>query len=153
MSPELWTTLALRSVVARVPIGGDIAESPRMQRLLDGLEYFLPSVLAELYPYWKGEGLDGFYLAEAKKTGPDAAELRGVCILITDQTITPFHLRLRASSTNNTIDWMECRLGKRGNGNGGMERIRWAVWQNASYKLLRDSVQPMEWAYSVSFGQ
>jgi hypothetical protein len=121
--------------------------------VLVGLEYFLPSVLAELYPHWKGESFDGFFLSEASKTDARKAELRGVCILISDQTITPFHVRLKISQSEERIDWMECRVGKKGDGKGGMERILYSRWHGHLYSYLQKSLQPIDWAYKVTFGE
>ena len=143
---------ALRSVLEPLALGSDIAESADLQRLLLGLEYFLPSILGEIYPHWKYESLDGVFLAKATKTGQASAELRGVCILISDQSITPFHLRLGASLSDDSIAWMECRIGRRGSGKGEMDRTPWSRWHGHSYSFLQDSLKPTDWAYKVGFG-
>ena len=82
--------------------------------MLSGLEFFIPQVLAEIHPEWKHESLDGFYPVVARKTGEGEAEIFGLCILISDQTTTPFHLRLQSSPSSDEVSWLECRLGEAG---------------------------------------
>src|SRR5580658_5773249 len=94
-SPDQRAARALRALLEGVESGGALAETMQMLVLLGGLEYLLPHILAEIHPYWKGESLDGFNLAEAKKLDRDKAQLRGLCILISDQTVTPFHLQIQ----------------------------------------------------------
>ena len=49
-------------------------------RALEGLEFFLPAVLREVYPEWEWESLDGFYPLFARKAGEREVELWGFCI-------------------------------------------------------------------------
>ena len=143
---------ALRPILAAMAPGGDIAEKAEMKDILATLEYFLPPLFAEVYPHWKYESFDGFYLAEAKRTETCEARLRGICILIDDQTTTPFDVRLRISPSEDVVDWMECRVGKPGDGNGGMERTPWSRWWNRRPDCLRESLQPIDWVYKITFG-
>jgi hypothetical protein len=152
-SPERRTARAIRALLEGVESGCSLAQTMQMLVVLGGLEHLLPSVLSEIHPYWKGESLDGFFLADTKKLDYDKAELRGVCILISDQSITPFHVQMQLSASADELDWLECRLGKRGDGAGGMERIPWSKWSGHSYAVLQDSLKPIEWAYAVTFGE
>jgi hypothetical protein len=152
-SPERRTARALRALLEGVEPGSALAETIQMLVVLGGLEHLLPRILAEIHPYWGGESLDGFFLAEAKKLDHDKAELRGVCILISDQSITPFHVQMQLSASADEIDWMECRIGKRGGGAGGMKRVPWSKWNGHSYAFLQDSLKPIERAYAVTFGE
>jgi hypothetical protein len=60
---------------------------------------------------------------------------------------------MRLSRSADEIDWLECRLGKRGGGAGGMERIPWSKWNGHSYAFLQDSLKPIDWAYEITFGE
>src|ERR1700678_2368623 len=94
-TPEQRISRALRSLLEPIANGAGFVENSGLRDVLIGLEFFLPSILLDIYPYWKGESLDGFYLYEARKIGCRKAELSGVCILISDQTITPFDIRMQ----------------------------------------------------------
>jgi len=133
-------------------LGTDFPESPELRDVLNGLEFFLPPTLAEIYPYWKGESLDGFYLSEARKTHERSAWLRGVGVLISDQTLTPVDVCLRVSASEDEIEWMECRLGERGDGKGGMQRISYSDWQGHSFRVLRHASQVTDFVYKITFG-
>lgn len=147
-APEQYIAVALRKTLEGVACGGALAETPELQSVLAGLEYFLPQILSELHPFWKWESLDGFYLAEAMKTGPCKARLRGICILISDQTLTPFDLKMQVSPYEDEIEWMECRIGECGHGKGGMAR-----WHGHSHGFLQRSLKLIDWKYSATFGE
>jgi hypothetical protein len=144
---------AMCSLLGSIAEEADFVEHSGIRDVLICLEYFLPQILAEVYPYWKGESLDGFYLAEARKTGFFKAELRGVCILISDQAITQFYVRMQVSPIREEIISMECRLGRRGDGKGDMERIPWSRWHGQSHMFLQDSLKPIDWTYKITFGE
>jgi hypothetical protein len=149
-SPERRTARALRALLERVPSGGALPETIQLLVVLGGLEHFIPQILAEVYPYWKGESLDGFFLSDTKKLGEEQAELRGVCILISDQAITPFHIQIHLSPLDDEIDQMVCHLGSRGNGAGGMERVAWSQWRGHTRSFLQDPLKPIDWVYQVT---
>ena len=152
-TPERRIARALRSLLEDLAIGGALPETVHLLMVLDNLEYFLPAALSEVYPYWEGESLDGFFLSETKKLGQNQAELRGVCILISDQAITPFRAQMQLSPLADEIDWMECRLGKQGEGVGGMERIPWTRWSGHTHEFVQESLKSFDWTYSVVFGE
>src|SRR5262245_546353 len=104
----------LRAILAGLPDGATIGDSPGFRDALSGLEWFLPTVLAEIHPEWTGESLDGIYAHVAQKTGEGEAEILGLCCLMSDQTLTPIHLRLRVSTTADEVSWLELRLGENG---------------------------------------
>ena len=114
----------LRSVLADVSEGEQIAESEDFQELQSALEYFLPSILRDTYPaQWRHESLDAFRFAVARKTGPLEAELLGLCLLISDQTWTPVHIHLRAAAEAEAISWVSCKLGDGGPAGKRMTRL------------------------------
>ena len=126
--------------------------SERLLDLFGGLEYFLPQVLRRTFPEWEHEGLDGFCPLTARKTGDAEAEIFGLAILITDQTLTPIHLRVQASNTADEVSWLECKLGEASE--QGMVRTPWPSG-NATDKLvhaLEGRAGTIAWVYAVGFG-
>ena len=150
LTPEQRIGRALRSVLERIADGEEFLETRQLRRISIGLEYFLPSILDETYPYWKHESLDGFFFSEARKVDARQAELFGMCILISDQTLTPLHLRLKVAPSEGKIDWMECNLGERGPGAGGMERVPWSQWRYNPFAGLPNSKELMDWVFRVT---
>lgn len=148
---ELVAGRCLRSVVAAVADGEPIAESADFAELQSALERLLPAVLREAYPaQWRWEALDGFRLAVARRTGPGEAELLGLCLLISDQTWTPLHVRLRASPEDGGISWLLCRVGDGGAAGVGMTRLPYGS-STASQLLasMGEGPDSIDWAFSV----
>jgi hypothetical protein len=79
------------------------------------LELLIPQLLREEYPEWERESLDGFFLSTVNKLDERSAELVGTCILISDQTVTPFVLRFAVSDTGSFRSF-RLRLGAPGGG-------------------------------------
>ena len=149
---EQSVSRSLRAILADLPSGGSFADSEQLQGVLGGLEFFLPEVLREIYPEWDRESLDGFFLQLARKTGEGEAEIFGLCILISDQTLTPIHLNLQVSASGEEISWLECRLGEKGE--HGMVRTPWSSSSAASRRLhaLEGRAEAIEWVYKATFG-
>ena len=130
-----------------------IADAEQFREVLCGLEYFLPEVLREIHPEWDRESLDGLFPQVACKTRDGEAEIFGLCILISDQTLTPFHLRLQISPSVDKVSWLECRLGERGE--QGMVRTPYQSL-NAIRKRLygrEGRADRIDWVYNVTFGK
>ena len=83
--------------------------------LLDALELFVPQVLREDFQEWEMESLDGFLVAEAKSNPEGAFSLVGLAILISDQTVTPFHGVFRPA-VDGSLERADVLLGERGGG-------------------------------------
>ena len=150
---EEHASRSLRTILARLPTGASIDGSEEIQSALGGLEFFLPAVLREVYAEWDRESLDGFYPLFARKTGEREVELLGFCILISDQTLTPIHLRLQLSPTADEVSWLELRLGD--SGANGMVRLPYPT-EHTIYKLLhalRARADTIAWVYEVTFGE
>jgi hypothetical protein len=137
---------ALTRMLARVPDGGDIKELGDATELRGALQFYLGEVLSSRYREWRFEGLDGLYLSTAVKTGARNAELTGMCCLITDMTVTPFHVDLRASESGDRVEWVHCRLGERMD--DGLLRIPYASngWRKRLHLL---EVASIDWVYDV----
>jgi len=108
-------TMELTSVLRELPVDSEFHVSPSAP-LCDSLEIFLPRRLRERYPEWEKESLDGIFVARAIKTGARRAELVGTCILITDQTLTPFVVDLEVAEPNGPVTVHRLRLGEPGSG-------------------------------------
>jgi hypothetical protein len=88
--------------------------------LLYLLELYIPQLLLRHYPEWEKESLDGFLLANARRIGTETAEFAGLCILISDQTVTPFLIRLAVTSSRDSIESYRVFLGESGGGHLGI---------------------------------
>lgn len=149
---EQCLSRSLRTLLAELPNRASILASEHLLDLYGGLEYFLPQVLRRTYPEWEQESLDGFRSLEARKTGEMAVELFGLCILISDQTLTPIHLQIQASNNADEVTWLECKLGEASE--QGMVRTPWPNG-NATNKLveaLGGRADEITWVYTVSCG-
>ena len=112
---EAIVAAEVAAMTAGMPIGAEFAVASSA-RICPALEYFIPQLLCRTFPEWKGESLDGFFIARARKTGPRAVELVGTCILITDQAVTPFMLTLESSPSRDSVTSHRVHLGERGRG-------------------------------------
>ena len=140
----------LRAVLSCVSVGGSIDESESLRDALTSLEVYIPAVLREIHDEWRYESLDGFYSTVARKTRDYELELVGLCILISDQTLTPLHIRLEISPDEDEIVWLECKLGEAGR--DGMVRIPYGSTRVG--KLANaDRIKTIEWVYRVGFGE
>lgn len=130
-----------------------IEDSEELQQALGALEIFVPEVLGELHPEWRGESLDGIIPVVARQTGDGEIEIFGLSFLISDDSLTPIHLRLQIALTLDEVVWLECRLGERGP--KGMIR-RPAEHLDAALKqlyLLDGNADQIDWAYTATFGE
>lgn len=148
---------SLRTILADLPIGAPIDDSGEFRKdVLNGLEFFLPVILREIHNEWKYESLDGIYPVVARKTGAGEVDIFGLCILISDQTLTPLHLRFQIASFEDEISWLECNLGEQGE--QGMVRIPYDAL-NAAFKrvygvwALEGNSDKIDWVYKVTFGE
>ena len=137
--------------MANLSDGEQIDESEDFDELQSALERFLPSVLRDAYPaQWRREALDWFRLAVARKTGAVEAELIGLCLLISDQSWTPLHVRLRASPETDAISWVSCKIGDGGAAGEKMTRLPYESTK-VSKLLFSVSEHPenINWVFSL----
>src|SRR5262249_36646539 len=141
-----------RAILAETPAGETIHDYQEFRDALSGFEWFLPTVLAEIHPEWTGESLDGIYPHIAHKIGEREAEILGLCFLMSDQTLTPIHLRFHLSGTADEVSWLELRLGEKGR--AGMVRIPYSSSPSIHKRLhaLSRRAGTIEWVYQVTFG-
>lgn len=145
---------SLRTVLAGLLHGASINDSEHFREILSGLEFFLPhQVLNEVYCEWDHESLDGIIPMLARKTGEGEAEILGLCILISDQTLTPVHIRLQIAASTDEVSWLECRLGERGK--TGMVRVPCDSHEALAKRIyaLDRKQDRIDWVYKVTFGE
>ncbi|MBC7783930.1 MAG: hypothetical protein H7144_08820 [Burkholderiales bacterium] len=153
LTPEQRISRAVRRSTMRINIGETFSDLHELNHIATGFEYFLPPLLAEKYPHWKHESFDGMFFLPIRKTGDLEAELYGMSILISDQTLTPIHMHLKCSDQPDKIDRMECRVGARGEGTGQMQRIPWAEWRHEPLAKLPPSYNEVDWVvYGIIYG-
>jgi hypothetical protein len=151
LTAERRLARALRQAVANRVDGESFLDTRELKRMCTGLEYFLPRILAELYPHWQRESFDGFYFAEARRTGPLQGEFYGMAILISDQTITPIDVEIRALDSEEQIAWVKCRVGQRGTGKGSMTRIPWERRRANELCDLPEDRDSVDWVYVLDY--
>jgi hypothetical protein len=149
---EQIVSQSLRAVLADLPNGASIADTEQFRVFLTRFQWFLPEVLVEVYPEWNRESLDGVVPLVARKPREGEAEIFGLCILISDQTVTPLHLHLEIAPSVDEISWLECRLGERGE--NGMVRTPYDSLNTAAKRLYRLECRHdrIDWVYKVTFG-
>lgn len=150
---EEFASHSLRAILTELPTGTAIEDSEEYQHALTGLFWFLPDVLGEVYAEWKFIGLDGLYPVVARKTAEREIEFFGQCCFVSDQTLTPVHIRLQVAPRVDEISWMELRVGAMGR--GGMVRMPYSA-KSRGHKRLYTMIgreNEIQWVYKVSFGE
>jgi hypothetical protein len=105
--------------------------------------------LREVHAEWKHESLDGVFSELARKSADWQAEIAGLCILITDQTLTPYHVCLRVASETDEIEWLECKLGE--TRDDKMVRIPYDS-NRGGRRSVAVRLHTINWKYHVGFG-
>src|SRR5579872_2080468 len=123
---EALVAKSLRLVLRDQSVGADlhnqdIGDSEPYRDLMVGLDGFIPEVLQEIHAEWKEDSLDGIYHFVTRKTGQREVNIFGLCMLLSDQTLTPIHVRLQIDASEDIVRWMECCLGEKGD--RGLVRI------------------------------
>ena len=142
----------LRLVLRHLPVGTAVIDSERLHWLLHALESFIPELLGQVFDWWNLESLDGVYTSKTRKTGERELEFSGFCILIDTQDLVPLHVRLRHAESVDEIEWLDCRVGERGAGRGGMKTVPWTAWRKSNQELqaeLDAQLDEISWVYRV----
>ena len=133
-------------------VGDPIVPSSENGDIFSSFECFLPGVLHEIHTEWRYESLDGIYPASFRKTGDREIELIGLALFISDQTVTPLHVRLQLSPGFDCVSWIDLKLGERIDGKcrrdpcGSAEASRMMVHVTNGF----DSI---DWYYHVGYGE
>lgn len=128
---------------------GAISDSDAFGDLLIALEYLLPTLLARRFKSWHRESLDGVLAAHVRRPTDGALEIRGVCILINDQTTAPVFLRLALAHDSDSFT-IACRLGEASK--GGTEMTRVPYGSSAMGKMMdrvRYDPDGIEWVFEL----
>lgn len=146
VASELW------ALVAEIPIGAEFTVAPSSE-LSSSLELFLPMLLSHHHLEWTKESLDGVFVALARKTGSESVQIAGTCILISDQTVTPFLLYLSLSSSHTTITAFRVYLGEPGGGSLGISGPE-CNSKDAKRLLatLSGRLSGIKWTYKIASG-
>jgi hypothetical protein len=142
----------MRAVLKDIPVAEGVGYSEALQELCNALEWFIIEVLTERHPHWeRDEALDGVLPAVVRKTGPEEILLSGHSILISDQTVTPLHLRMQLDPTRDEVSWFECRIGQQVDGH--LKRIPYDSYSNKQIIAAVDQPDVIEWSYKVTYGE
>jgi hypothetical protein len=131
-------------------------EDADLNEALVELQFYLPTVLREVYDHWRWEAMDGFRPPVLRKTGPRQMELIGLVSLLPDCDETPIHFHVQVAADGQDIVWLECRVGERGYGRGGMKLHRWGAASTTSLYRKFDrpeALDDIDWVYRVTFGE
>jgi hypothetical protein len=118
---------------------------------MTSFEYFLPEVLREVHDEWEYESLDGVYPRWFRNMGDREAELLGLAIFISDQTVTPVYVELQLSPTLDRVAWIDLRLGEHTETGCRREPYRGAK-VNGSMLHIAERFDSIDWFYHVSYG-
>lgn len=132
-----------------MPIDSDISQSGDFRDVALALEFYLPEVLREVHAGWKREGLDGIYHELAIKRAQREVDVAGLCILISDQTLTPFHVELRCAADSDEIERLDCRLGEISD--GVMKRVPYDS-RSIRKSDVAGRLESIRWQFHVGFG-
>lgn len=150
-SPDLERLAAeqVAGCLKQVPVGSPLPIDSSSE-LCDTLEPLIPEILRRTHPEWGDESIDGFFFSSAVKKDDASAELAGTCILISDQTVTPFALDLRLSDRQE-FAFFRIRLGEPGEGPLGISGPE-CTSRGARDMLLalNSRLEQVDWVYDVA---
>lgn len=131
-------------------VGDSLGDLVTERELMSAFEFFLPQVLCEAHN--ECDSLDGVYPKVFRKTGEREAELLGLALFISDQTLTPVHFRLQLSPTFDRVAWMDLRLGERTE--SGCRREPYGQAKVLGTMLhVAERFDSIDWFYHVGYGE
>jgi hypothetical protein len=133
-------------------VGDSLGHLTTQPDLLSAIEYFLPEVLREVHGEWQCESLDGVYPKIFHKTGDREIEIVGLALFISDQTLTPLHVRLQLSATFDCVSWIDLRLGE--HSAHGCRRVPSDIPGAFGTMLhVTERLNSIDWYYHVCYGE
>ena len=150
-SPDL-KGLAADQVAAHMEglaIGSSLAVDSSSE-ICDVLELLIPDILRREHNEWERESIDGFFFSVAVKNDDRSCELAGTCLLITDQTVTPFALNISVSGPGQ-LGSFRIRLGEPGIGPLGISGP--VCTSRAARQMLSDltgRLGDVHWVYDAA---
>jgi len=155
---EVFLSKEFREILAPLPVGAAIPESPEFRSALGGVEWFVPEVLGEIFPYWQTDCLDGVLPDHATKTAELEAEIFGVAWVMNShgesQGLTPIHVRFQIAESADEISWFECRVGEVSK-NGMMisENPGTKSFAERGYYNVAAHAGKINWMYRAGYGE
>jgi hypothetical protein len=156
VSREQRVAASLRTLLQGKRIGSDLLNDEHAwnarRDFEASLEFYLPEVLAAIYREWERESLDGFYFTVGKRRGEFEAEFFGLCLIISDQTLTPIHVCLAIAADRDEVTWLACRLGERDGKD--MVRIPYHLKNVGDKRVLAldGRADSIDWVYKAELG-
>lgn len=150
--PEQRVCERLAPLLREHEVGDSLGDLGTARELMTSFEFFLPEVLREVHEEWRYESLDGIYPRVFRKTAEREAELLGLAIFISDQTLTPVHFRLHLSPTFDRVAWIDLRLGERSESGCRREPYGYAKVQGTMLHVS-ERLDSIEWFYHVGYGE
>lgn len=151
-TPERRVCEYLTPILRELAVGESLGDASALRNLFTALEFFLPEVLREVHPEWQGESLDGVYAKIFRKTGDREIELIGLANFISDQTLTPLHLRLQLSAAHDRVSWIDCRLGEH-TADGCRREPYGSSKVHGTMLHVVERLESIEWFYHVGYGE
>jgi hypothetical protein len=139
----------LEALLEQVAVGSTLSVDSSSD-LCDTLELLIPEILRRDHREWEKESIDGFFFSSAIKTDERSCELAGTCILISDQTVTPFALTLGLGETD-MFRSFRVRLGEPGRGPLGISGP--ACNSRAAQEMLfalNERLDQVDWVYAAA---
>ena len=137
---------SLRQIVRDLAIGEKLEDSHERSAALSALERFIPEVLAEKYPEWNSDSIDGVIHRSASKTQPLGIEMAAQCIRISDQVSLPMRLHLQIHPEIDMVIHLECALGIRGTDGNLTSKLH-----NKHLNQLDGHGDPPDWFYTAHY--
>ena len=150
--PEQRVCELLTPLLRSHEVGDSIVPSSGDGYIFSSFEFFLPGVLREIHAEWLHESLDGIYPASFRKTGDREIELIGLALFISDQTLTPLHVRLQLSPDFDCVSWIDLKLGERIDGECRRDPYGSAKVSGAMLHIT-NRLDSVDWYYHVGYGE
>ena len=110
--PEQRVCERLAPLLVQHAVGDSLGDIKSQRDLMNSFEFFLAEIIRKSHPEWNHESLDGVYPKFFRKTAEREADLLGLALFISDQTLTPIHFQIQLSSKLNRVSWVDLRLGE-----------------------------------------
>lgn len=143
----------LSVLLKQTPVGSGFQLEPS-SNLCFLLEIAIPQILSCHHSEWQGETLDGIFVASAQKLDLESAQLSGTCILMRDQSLTPFSLRLVLDASLSKLASCQILLGESGRGHLGISgpSCHSDKGQILQYTLM-ERISHIQWVYAIQLDQ
>ena len=150
MNIEHTLSTELAELIATVPVGGLFTVAPSSDFAFS-LELFIPGVLKKRFPEWELESLDGIFVTHACRTGLLEVEMYGMCILITDQTCTPFRVNFEIYKEVSRLFKYHVLIGEQGSGHLKISGPKINTEEaNVLLRNINDRIKAIVWTFELN---